>query len=386
MKLRSVILLVFFLLTLPTLAISLDELDALIANFEVAQAEKELATLLKKEPNNPEYLKRMGFVSVLKTRLASDEKQREQLVTQALSYLKKAKTLGAKDPLMDQLINELPGSTGKAVYSKNEAANEAMNKAEDAFAAQRFQEAAQYYEEAARLDSKLYFAPLYLGDAWLHQGQAAKACQAYDRAIAIDPDIETAYRYKGNALMKQRDVERALRSYASAVVAEPGSEMAWQKGLQRWADATGAEIKLPSLRPAVAVAKDGRNLNVEVGDESSPELAPWFAYGFARILWREKTYAERYPGKPYRRTLAEEVDGLEKAAMVASELQASGKLKPSEDLALLISLHEDKLLEPFVLFCLPNEEVLKDYVPYRAAHRERMVDFLVEYGVRREKF
>jgi tetratricopeptide (TPR) repeat protein len=385
MKFRRIFLLFFLFLALQAWAVTLDQLDALIANFEVDKAETELRTLLQSEPENPEYLKRMGFVYVLRTRLASDEKARTQMVEQALAYLNKAKSLGLKDPLVDQLLAELPGSSGKVVYSRVESANVAMNKAEDAFAGRRYEEAVKYYRQAAESDPGLYFAPLYLGDAWLHQGDTVKACQAYDRAIAIDPDVETAYRYKGNALMKQGDVERALRSYASAVVAEPGSEMAWERGLQRWADATGAEIRLPGLKPAVSLGEDGKTLNVQVGDNQSPELAPWLAYGAARMLWREEEFAQRYPGRTYRRTLAEEVNALEKAAVVASELEAAGDLKPSGDLALLIALNEDGLLEPFVLFCLPDEVVRQDFRPYREAHREKMVDFLVEYGVRREK-
>lgn len=383
MKFRHLLLLLFLLVALPAWAITLDQLDALIANFEVDKAETELRTLLQSEPENPEYLKRMGFVYVLRIRLASDDQQRSESVEKALGYLNKAKKLGLKDPLVDQLLAELPGSSGKAEYSEVESANVAMNKAEDAFAGRRYEEAVKYYQQAAEADPDLYFAPLYLGDAWLHQGDTVKACQAYDRAIAIDPDVETAHRYKGNALMKQGDVERALRSYASAVVAEPGSEMAWERGLQRWADATGAEISLPGLKPAVAVGEDGKTLKVQVGDQKSPELAPWLAYGAARMLWREEEFGKRYPGQKYRRTLAEEVDALEKAAVIASELEAAGDLKPSGDLTLLIALNEDGLLEPFVLFCLPDEEVRQDFLPYRDAHREKMVDFLVEYGVRR---
>ena len=266
MKFRHLLLLLFLFVALPAWAITLDQLDALIANFEVDKAETELRTLLRSEPENPEYLKRMGFVYVLRIRLASDKQQRSESVETALSYLNKAKSLGLKDPLVDQLLAELPGSSGEAVYSKVDSANVAMNKAEDAFAARRYEEAVKYYQQAAESDPDLYFAPLYLGDAWLHQGDTVKACQAYDREIAIDPYVETAHRYKGNALMKQGDVERALRSYASAVVAEPGSEMAWERGLQRWADATGAEISLPGLKPAVAVGEDGKTLKVQVGD------------------------------------------------------------------------------------------------------------------------
>ena len=62
MKFRHLLLLLFLLVALPAWAITLDQLDALIANFEVDKAETELRTLLQSEPENPEYLKRMGFV------------------------------------------------------------------------------------------------------------------------------------------------------------------------------------------------------------------------------------------------------------------------------------------------------------------------------------
>lgn len=383
---RSIFISLFLLLLAPLWAASIHDVDQLIANYQLKEAESVLRTLLESDPEDPEVLKRLGIVLVLRTEEVSDEQKNAEMCRQAIAYLEKAKSLGMQDPLVDKLLRELPseGGLGPTVFTKNQAANEAMNQAEKAFALRRYDEAVEFYEKAARLEPDLYHAPLYLGDAWLRQGDTAKACRAYDRAIAIEPDIETAYRYKGNALMKQGDVERALRSYASAVVAEPGSDMAWESGLQRWANATGAELRLPHIDPPVSLGEDGTTLNVNPQGES-PELAPWLVYGASRVSWREKDYAERFPGQDYRHTLAEEVEALGNVVEVARELQEEGSLELDEDLALLVELKDQQLLEPFVLFCMADKEILNDYRPYREAHRDKMVEFLVEYGVQRER-
>lgn len=380
MKRTLLPLFLLLLLLAPAWAMTLKEIDDLIMSYQLDQAQAELQTMLDKEPDNPELLKRMGFVYVLKLNDEQDPDKNAALCQKARDYLGRAIKNGCNDPLAEGILKELPteGGVKPTVFSKIPEADLAMKNAEKAFNQSKFPEAVEFYTEAERLDPKLYFAPLYMGDAWLRQGDFKKARESYDRAIAVEPNLETAYRYKGNALMAQGDIEAALQSYAAAVVAEPGSEMAWKRGMGRWAQATESSIEIPHFQPPVKLSEDGTEITMMV-DKDDKNAAPWLAYGAARSMWRTK-----HPAKTYRHTLAEEYEALDTTVKIAKELEENGSITPDKNLKFLMLVQQDGLLEPFIFFCMPDEEILDDYIPYRETHRDKLIQFVSEYLVKRK--
>ncbi len=379
--LRTILLALF--LSLAAWAATLEEIDALLTRHQLEQAETEIRKLMEGRSEDAQLLQRWGYLLLLKSQTLSDPAQAKAMRKASREALAKAKALGNNDPLVSTILDSIPPDGGDGDrFSNNPEVEKAMKAGETAFAGARWAEAAGHYERAEKLDPKLYFAPLYLGDAHLQQGQIPQACQAYERATKLDPDIETAYRYWGNALMRQGAVEQALERYAQAVVADPGSQMAWERGLRRWTEATGAKLAVPKVTPRAGLGEDGNTIVVDAGsDEFS---APWLAYAASRLLWRSDTYPKQFPGKPYRHTLAEETEALNEVASVASELAAAGKLKPDGDLSLLIRLQKEGLMEPFVLFSRADQEIIEDFESYRQSHRDKLVKFLVDYVVVRD--
>jgi hypothetical protein len=49
--------------------------------------------------------------------------------------------------------------------------------------------------------------------------------------------------------------------------------------------------------------------------------------------------------------------------------------------ALLLKLHQAGVVEPYVLFRLGDEGIAKDYSAYRAAHREKLEEYLDKFVV-----
>ena len=52
---------------------------------------------------------------------------------------------------------------------------------------------------------------------------------------------------------------------------------------------------------------------------------------------------------------------------------------PDLSLALLSELRAKAMLEPYILFVLPDAGIAQDYPAYKAANREKLVQFIDEY-------
>lgn len=373
-------ILILLLLVAPCLAQPpADLIDRFIAENQLQAAQGEIDRWMAQEPNNPEVHLRQGHVFFLMGEESSDPEEAARLRRQARTSWLKAKQLGGRDALMEQMLASVPedGSVGQR-FSAQAEAEQAMRAGEKAFQKHQWQEAIACYDRALAADPNLYEAALFKGDAYLHQGATERACACYREAVDLDPDRETAYRYWGNALLRQGDGEAARDRYLEAIVAEPYSRLAWERGLIRWSQATGVELSIPKIHPPTSI--EGNNITV---DPEAPALAPWLTYGLTRALWQNEKFAARYPGEPYRHSLAEEVEALSAVVQVAEELEAGGQPSPPDpDLALVRELHHKGLLEAFILLTRPDQGIVRDYEDYRRAHRARLVEFLRLYVIR----
>ena len=185
MTLRNVLrtILLTLLLSLAVWAATLEEIDALLARHQLEQAETEIRKLMEGRPEDAQLLQRWGYLLLLKSQTISDAAQAKAMRKASREALARAKALGNNDPLVSTILDSIPPDGGEGDrFSNNPEAEKAMKAGETSFAAARWAEAAAHYERAEKLDPKLYFAPLYLGDAHLQQGQISQACQAYERA------------------------------------------------------------------------------------------------------------------------------------------------------------------------------------------------------------
>lgn len=384
MNIRVLAAIFVIFLTTTSWAVTFQEIDKLLNSNQIKEAHLEITKWLEKEPGNVEALRRLGYVYFFRAEATQDEEAAKNFRKMARATLVRARELGDRDELANSLIQSTAkdGSPGSR-FSSNPEAEQAMKTGERHFSNREYASAQRMYHKASVLDPMIYQAPLYEGDALLQLRKFTDAHRAYQRAIEINPNRETAYRYWGDAYLRSNEPEQALEKYAKAIVAEPFSELAWKRGLLKWGKHTDTKIKLPKVKRAASLGKNGQ---IIISDAATTRLAPWLAYATNLALWRNTTFAERYPGKAYRPTLAEEVESLAAAAQVAMELEAQGNFSLDDDLRLLAALKKDNLLEPFAFFSRQNQSIIDDYRAYRENNRDKITRFLVEYAVIRETF
>jgi hypothetical protein len=73
---------------------------------------------------------------------------------------------------------------------------------------------------------------------------------------------------------------------------------------------------------------------------------------------------------------------LTAAAKVLEKLKVDAKtarLVADNPAALLLKLHEAGLIDPYVLFSLGDEDIAKDYLPYRARNRDKLETYMDKF-------
>jgi tetratricopeptide (TPR) repeat protein len=272
--------------------------------------------------------------------------------------------------------------TGPVSYSKNPEADRAMKEGEAAFAAEDYDKALEAYQRALKLDSRLYEAPLVIGDVYFQKKQMDKAGEWYARAIAIDANRETAYRYWSDAYLRVGKMKESLDKAADAIVAEPYNKMSY-RGIIQWAQANKVQIGHPEIEIPTSISSDKPgevNINIDpkiLEGKDDDGSSAWLVYSITRASWRTDKYAKTYPkGGAYRHSLAEEADALR---MVITSVKADKKVKkPTPSLANLIKLEQAGLLEAYILLGRADEGIAQDYEAYRNNNKDKLKRYIIE--------
>ena len=297
----------------------------------------------------------------------------------------KARESGYRSPLLESILEDIPADGGEETkYSDNAQADAAMHEGEAAFVKGNLDAALDAYQRALALDPKLYMAALFAGDMYFKKGQPFKAAEWYDRAIAIDPDRETAYRYSASPLMQAGKLEEARLRYVEAFVAEPFNRLA-RAGLMRWAEAARVELAHPDIKvPTNVMPLKDNKMTINVSPDSIGKddgSAAWVMYGIVRAGWAMEKFAKEFPGeKQYRHTLREEADALRGVVESVKTQMKEKKIKTLDpSLARLVKLHDEGLLEAYILFARIDEGIAHDYAEYRKTNRDKLRRYLLEY-------
>ncbi len=350
-----------------------------------------LESLIAAEPEDANLQFYLGAALLSKTRTVSDKEEIKQLYLRARKALIKAKELGHPEPKLNALIEGIPANGEIPSYTKNPETEQLMQEAESFFAQGKMDEALKKYQQAYQLDPKLYYAALYSGDVFVHKGDFANAEIWYQKAIQTDPFRETAYRYSATPLMRQKKYDQARDRYVEAFIVEPFNKLA-VGGMNQWAQVTGATLGHPKIDiPAsVSSGKNGDvNITLGMGDNNDDGSFAWTVYGLSRAKWQTgKTgvsddFKKAYPNETaYRHSLAEELDALKTTVTVVRETM-NGKKKTvkklNPQLEKLVKLHDDGLLEPYILMVMADEGIFQDYAPYLKQNREKLRRYVVEY-------
>jgi tetratricopeptide (TPR) repeat protein len=345
--------------------------------------------LVKQRPDDDPILVGLAGCLVSHSATLDDEDAAARERVRARELLLKAKDLGTSSTLMLNLLQMIPAD-GRIPYSQA-AADQALRKAEAAFARNDFQEAIRNYSRALELDPKNYSAALYIGDSYFGAKDWPKAAEWYQRAIQINPDAETAYRYYADMLTKNGEMEKARKLAIQAVVADPYNPVTW-RGLEQWAKTNQLALNSIQIKvPKDSVSQTGdKQINITV-DPSLPKdtAAVWLAYSLSRAKWRGDEFKKHFPrDKQYRHSLKEEAEALTTAAKVCTELaqsnakQEGSSARPKDpDLLLLLRLYNAQMIEPYVLLNAADQGIAQDYAGYREKSRSKLETYLNDFVV-----
>ena len=365
------------------------EAFSLFEQHKLVEAVPLLEKVVARYPNDVVAHERLGVALVSRASTWNDPEKQKADRVRARRELLRARELGDNSPLSKVLIDGIPEDGSASAFSARAEVDAAMKRGEAAFANGDWDTALKEYKLAFDLDPKLYFAALDLGDTYFRLKQTDKAGEWFARAIQIDPNRETAYRYWGDALMADSKMKEARMKFIEAVVAWPYKQIAWD-GLNQWVKVNKLQYQDVAITlPKGPTVDDKGNVNITVDPATMAKSggAAWMSYPMERALWRKEKFPKEFPQeKAYRHTLKEEAAALTGVATVYEELaEADAKegKKPQSDpqLDFLLRLKKAGMLEAFVLLLHPDQEIIKDFEPYQAAHRDKLVEFMDKYLV-----
>jgi len=283
------------------------------------------------------------------------------------------------------LLKEMP-ENGAIRFSANPVVDEIMQAGEAAFARREFDEAIKNYTHALELEPTNYSATLFIGNTYDRKNDFAKARDWYRRAMALDPNIETAYRYCADMMAKQGDMAGARAMIIRAAVAEPYNRIVWRE-LNAWATINKTAINMIYIGPP---APSPQSSPATGGDQKppAPDFGPaWSAYRAVREEWKEgDAFHEHYPQEAnYRHSLGEELEALMAAAQAEEKLRKTRSGAPATandpSLDLLLKLKQAGLIEAYVLFSLGDDDIARDYAPYREKNRAKLEEYMDRFVV-----
>lgn len=364
--------------TLPELKAQLKALvDAQKFTDALPIAEKIAAA----EPNDALTQFYLGFSLIGQGANTPDADARRALRIRAREAFIKSVKLGNDTQFAKGMAEGIPADGSDPTgYSDNADANEQMTKGEAAFSSGKLQDALKFYQEALRLDPRIYYAALYSGDVYMHLEKYADAEIWFQKAIMIDPYTETAYRYSATPLMKQQKYDIARDRYIEAFIVEPYNRLALS-GILGWGQITNTPLSHPRIDlPEFTVDESGKSkstLNVDpTADDGS---IAWAAYIATRSIWRSELFAKRYPAETtYRHTLEEEADALRSVVKAARETKPKN-LNPQ--IATLAKLDDDGFLEAFILMAIPDKGIAMDHYSYLRKNRDKLRQYVAKYVV-----
>ncbi len=347
-----------------------------------------LEKVVAKYPKDVVAHERLGVALLSRSATQPDTESRTEDRIYARKELLRARELGDNSDLCNTLLAGIPEDGSDASITDGSEAGNALDRAEAAFAKGDWDRAIKEYSRTLELDPKNYLAAVGIGDTYFTQKQMDKAGEWFATAVKIDPDQETAYRYWGDALMGQGKMKEARTKFIEGFVAYPYRQTSWN-GLRSWLSRNHLKFKeIPIQVPAGPTFNDKGNMTINIDasslDKKNDSAGPaWITYPVERARWRNEKFAKEYPQeKTYRHSLKEEVAALSLAVNVFQELQAKKKDKnPDPGLTLLSQFKSEGLLEPYVLLLKPDQGIAQDYPAYRAAHREKLMEFMDKYVV-----
>ncbi len=371
--------------------------ETLFSNGRRLEALPLLEELAQANPKDDAMLVALAAALVDRAATQSDQTAAAKDRFRARDLLEKASALGNRSPLAQNLLQLLRGlpENGALKFSDNPEVERIMNEGEAAFARRDYDAALMSYGRVVQLDPKNYSAVLFTGNTYDRKGDYPHAAEWYERAMKLDPNIETAFRYYADMLAKTGDMAKSRTMIIRAAIAEPYNKIVWRE-MHAWAAINKTEIKLiylGTMPSPEAAASDGKTPATPGSARSASQPSEsaekvWERYRKVRAAWESGgEFKKHFPAETeYRHTVAEETEALQAAYAVLTKQSERDKhfaatAAADPNLDLLSRLQKTGLIEPYILFSLGDASVAKDYPAYRAAHRDKLEEYLDKFVV-----
>ncbi len=295
-------------------------------------------------------------------------------VTPALPFLV-AVGIFAQPPL-----TQTPAAKQATQQTTDPEVQKALREGEVAFGNGDYPAALAAYKHALELDPKLYAAAVYAGDTCFRTHDLDCANEWFQKAVLIDPNQETAYRYWGDALLQAGKNDEARGKFVEAVIAQPYNRATWLS-LANWAKQNGAALNpLQIQRPAVS--NDPHNVTIpsDLAKDVDSGRSAWITYIIGHSAWRAAIFRNTHPAEnQYRHSLDEETSTLQ---AVVNLLKKNPPKALDPQLALLMKLQVEGMLQPWILLQGADAGIAKDYPAYRGTHRDLLRKYIDEYVIK----
>jgi tetratricopeptide (TPR) repeat protein len=315
-----------------------------------------------------------------------DVDARRKIRMEARQAFLNAKSLGDKSNYLNVMLTGIPEDGGDGTFSANKDADDAMRAAETAYGKGDLDGAIAGYQQALKFDPQNYAAMLFSGDVYYKKKDYDDAYVWYGKAVARDPNTETAYRYWGDALDAAGKRAEARDKFIEAIVASPYQTASWI-GLRQWAQLEGVQLlQLKINSPNAVMTKTDGSVDITIDQNSIGKhdgTESWMLYEITRAAWTGDLFRQKFPNeKTYRHSLEEESAALGIVADTVSKNVESNKIKKEDldpQIAALIKLKDEGLIEAYVLLGRPDAGIAQDYAVYRDAHRDKLIAYMNEY-------
>jgi tetratricopeptide (TPR) repeat protein len=337
--------------------------------------------------NDPAIFEALGACLFAHAVNLPDPEARKAMRVRARKAFLRAKELGDRSNYLVVALDQIPEDGGDPVYSSRKDVDDAMRAAEAAYGRGDFADALAGYTRVLVMDPKNYDAALFSGDVCFKQKDYDESYKWFQMAVAIDPDRETAYRYWGDSLSAAGRTADARDKLIQAFVASPYERLP-RIGLMQWAQRNGVTLTQPKIDSPNSISTNGNQTRITIdpnmlGKKDGTES--WMLYEITRAAWNTAEFHKEFPNeKEYRHSLAEESQALGLVANAVSEHVEKQQIKSADlnpQLAVLIKLKNEGLLESYILLAKADQGIAQDYSAYRKDHRDKLVQYMNEYVV-----
>lgn len=322
--------------------------------------------------------------------LAADAQQGSNAATlrqQAEGAAHYALTLGADDPLAQEVLRLLADEKPAPLNMPSQAAWKLLQEGETLFQSNKPAEAVVKYEEAARIDPRYSTAMVYAGDCYFVQKNWPEAETRFRKATEIEPLNGQAWRFLSDALAWQNKWTASEAALLSGIAAHPSQLPTWNK-LASLRGKQGYPLTALKLQRKAAVQLDSDTGKYDIkldpavasgADQRQADGAVWLMLALTESNLRAANRRQRQPDRPF----AIELAAWQAAMKAADELSARDQVDLSDPaLRTMRMLAKADQLETGLLLLAYKESWRPEFEAWKKEHPDGVRKFIDTYALR----